>query len=257
MRMDKTCSIIIVSHNIPECLNRCLQALEKHTGQELVEELIVVDNGSDPPYGRADVTRVTRFPVELIRLDRNSSYAAANNRAVRSAEGYYVCFMNNDIEVMSGWLAPLYRSIADDERIGAVGPKMIFPDGAIQFAGYEKDEKTAFQKHRFRNGRVHHTVAEANLPGPVSALTGACLIVRRCDAQLDERYWFGCEDVDLCVQLKQNNKIIFYQPQSVVIHHEETTRSSGLIAIDFEKNRALFKNKWGRNWEELLWKVVS
>jgi O-antigen biosynthesis protein len=255
--MNKKCSIIIVSHNLTTCLKQCLQGIEEHTERELVEEIIIVDNGSAPPYARDDFARITAFPVSLVRLDRNSSFAAANNRAVQEAKGYYACFMNNDIEVMSGWLPPLYRLIEANERIGAVGPKLIFPDGAIQFAGYERDAKTAFQKHRFRTGRIHHTIPEANCPGPVSALTGACLLVRRDDARLDERYWYGCEDVDLCVRLKQNNKVIFYEPRSVVIHHEESTRSSGVVAIDFEKNRALFKKKWGRNWEELLWKVVT
>jgi GT2 family glycosyltransferase len=255
--MDKKCSIIIVSHNLTDCLNRCLQGIEEHTDRELVDEVIIADNGSTPPYLRDDFARVTALPVALIRLDGNSSFAAANNKAVQGAKGQYVCFMNNDIEVMQSWLPPLYRLISSDERIGAVGPKMIFPDGVIQFAGYERDAATAFQKHKFRNVRTDHTLPAANCPGPVSALTGACLLVRRGEAQFDERYWYGCEDVDLCVHLKQNNKIIFYQRQSVVIHHEETTRSSGLVTIDFEKNRALFKKKWGRNWEQLLWKVVS
>ena len=255
--MDKKISIIIVSHNLTSCLKRCITRIEEHTERKLLEEIIIVDNGSAPPYRKDDFAHLTSFPVSFLRLDTNGSFAAANNSAVHMAKGYYVCFMNNDIEVIKGWLPPLYRLIESDERIGAVGPKMIFLDGAIQFAGYELDAKTSFQKHKFRNGSIEHTIPEANCPGPVSALTGACLLVRREDAQLDERYWYGCEDVDLCVHLKQNKKVVFYQPQSVVIHREETTRASGLIAIDFENNRALFKKKWGRNWEQLLWKVVT
>jgi len=255
--MNKRVSIIIVSHNLQSYLQRCISAIEESTERDLLEEIIIVDNGSAPEYHLPGLITLTSHPLSLLRLSRNSSFSMANNRGAAAAKGSFICFMNNDIEVMAGWLSPLHAIITADPRVGAVGPKMIFPDGSIQFAGYEQDPATNFQRHRFRVGSVHHLVPEANQPGPVSSLTGACLLVRRGEAQLDERYWYGCEDVDLCVQLKQNNKIIFYQPQSLVIHHEEATRSSGLIAIIFEKNRVLFKKKWGRNWEQLLWKVVT
>ncbi len=182
-----------------------------------------------------EMAALTSFPTSLVRLTENSSYASANNRGVTAARGPYVCLMNNDVEVLTGWLSPLYRILDADRHIGAVGPKMIFQDGTIQFAGYEKDPKTKFQKHRFRAVKTEHTVPDANVSGPVPTLTGACLLVRREDAHFDERYWFGCEDVDLCVTLKQENKVIFYQPDSVIIHHEETSRSSGVVPIDYER----------------------
>jgi hypothetical protein len=57
--------------------------------------------------------------------------------------------------------------------------------------------------------------------------------------------------------LKRQNKIVFYQPSSMVIHYEEKTRSSGLISVDFEHNRELFRKKWGSNWKQYLWQVVT
>ncbi|RQW81821.1 MAG: glycosyltransferase family 2 protein [Geobacter sp.] len=250
-------SIVIVSHDLKEYLKRCILSIEKKTERELIEEIVIVDNGSSEKFRLEDLTTVTSFPVSLVRLEENASYSHANNRGVAAAGGYYICFMNNDVEVLPEWLFPLYEIINSDLKIGAVGPKMIFPDGSIQFAGYEINHETGFQKHAFRNAKVNHSVKEANVAGPVSNLTGACLLVRKEDALLDERYWYGCEDTDLCVQLKQKNKIVFYQPQSVVIHHEEVTRASGLISVDYEKNRELFRGKWGRNWKQFLWQVVK
>jgi len=165
--------------------------------------------------------------------------------------------MNNDVEVLPGWLEPLYAVIDADVHVGAVGPKMIFPDGSIQFAGYEVNPETGFQKHRFREARVHHSIQDANIAGPVTNLTGACLLLRTEDARFDERYWYGCEDTDLCVQLKQKNKKVYYQPAAMVIHHEEMTRSSGVIEIDYEHNRELFRKKWGSSWMQHLWQVVT
>jgi GT2 family glycosyltransferase len=255
--MDRKVSFIIVSHDLRDYLLRCITKIIEHTDRDLVEEIVVVDNGSRQEVGKEELTGVTFFPLSLVRLEKNSSYSSANNRGVEASRGSYVCFMNNDVEVLPGWLPPLYGTLDADRRIGAVGPKMIFQDGTIQFAGYEKDQRTKFQKHRFRKVKTEHTVSEANVPGPVPTLTGACIILRRDDAHFDERYWYGCEDVDLCVTLKQHNKVIFYQPASVIIHHEERSRSSGMVPIDYEQNRMRFKKKWGPEWEHLLWKVVE
>jgi GT2 family glycosyltransferase len=254
--MDKKVSVVIVSHDLHDYLERCILSIEKHTEKGHVEELVVVDNGSTEKYHLAALTELTAFPVCLIRSDQNESFARANNRGVASARAVYICYLNNDIEVLPGWLPPLYEVINRSEKIGAVGPKMIFPDGSIQFAGYEMNPATGFQKHRFRDTRMHHSIQNANNAGPVTNLTGACLLLRKEDACFDERYWYGCEDTDLCVQLKQKNKVVYYQPASVVVHHEEMTRSSGLVTIDFEYNRELFKKKWGGSWKQYLWQVV-
>ena len=254
--MDRRVSIIIVSHDLRDYLLKCISAIDKYTAHNLIEEIVVVDNGSPHEICEQEVAAVTSLSTELVRLKENSSYSLANNWGVSASKGSYVCFMNNDVEVLNGWLPPLYRVLDSDSHIGAVGPKMIFTDGTIQFAGYEKDPRTKFQKHKYRAVKTDHTICEANLAGPVSTLTGACLMVRREDAHFDERYWFGCEDVDLCVFLKQKEKVIFYQPESVVIHHEETSRSNGFVQIDYERNRMQFKKKWGAEWERLLWKVV-
>jgi GT2 family glycosyltransferase len=250
--MNKRVSIIIVSHNLKSYLERCINTIEQNTERDLLEEIIIVDK-----YQLSELSAATSFPVSILRLPRNSSFSTANNSGAAAAKGRFICFMNNDIEVMDGWLSPLYTTIDTDPRMGAVGPKMIFPDGSIQFAGYERDPATNFQRHRFRAGSEHHLIPEANQPGPVSALTGACLLLRREDAHFDERYWFGCEDVDLCIQLKQKRKIIYYQPHAVVLHHEEKSRSSGMVSIDFEKNRELFRAKWGKQWQSLLWEIVT
>lgn len=255
--MESRVSLIIVSHDLPEYLLRCVGTIAAHTERELVEEIVVVDNGSRQPVREAELVALSSFPLALVRLEQNSSYAAANNRGVSVARGDFVCFINNDVEVLPGWLPPLYRVLAAGRHMGAVGPKMIFEDGMIQFAGYEKDPTTKFQRHRFRAVKTAHTVRAANIPGPAPTLTGACLMVWREDAHFDERYWYGCEDVDLCVTLKQQNKVIFYQPESVVVHHEETSRSSGMVPIDYEANRIRFKQKWGEDWENLLWQVVG
>ncbi len=257
LHMTKRVSIVIVSHDLHAYLERCIVSIERHTKHELVEELVIVDNASRKPLVLSRLTGLTSVPVSLVCLKGNASYAHANNRGVESARGSYICFMNNDVEVLPGWLPPLYALIDADVNIGAVGPKMIFSDGSIQFAGYEPNPANGFQKHRFREARVHHSIPEANIAGPVTNLTGACLLVRKEDARFDERYWYGCEDADLCVQLKRKNKIVYYQPASMVIHHEETTRSSGVVEINYEQNRELFREKWGSNWQRYLWQVVT
>ena len=254
---QKKVSIVIVSRDFKDYLANCIKNIDTNTDRDFIETIVVIDNGSEDMFSKEEFNKLTSFPISLIRTDNNFSFSHANNIGAESTGAFYVCFMNNDIEVCKGWLSPLYETIDNNARVGAVGPKMIFPDGSIQFAGYEHSPETNFQKHKFRNAKFNHLIPEANITGAVSSLSGACFIVRKEDAHFDEQYWYGCEDVDLCVQLKQKNKIIFYQPQSVVVHHEEITRSSGRTDINYEKNRVLFKSKWGSNWEKLLWEVVT
>ncbi len=88
-------------------LRSVLSASREHTERDLVADLVIVDNGSRIQYSLHTLIALTSFPVSLVRLEQNASYAHANNRGVASARGDYICFMNNDVEVLPGWLPPL------------------------------------------------------------------------------------------------------------------------------------------------------
>lgn len=217
-------SIIIPVFNRLEFTEKCLAALSRTT-QEGSYELIVIDNGSTD--GTADFLKKQNMISHVVMNPTNLGFAKACNQGAEAAHGDYLLFLNNDTEPQAGWLDSLIRIIHPNPAIGAVGSKLLYPDGTIQHAGVVlvDDKKTGdplVGKHIYRGNQPDFP--EANIPFCYQALTAASLLVRRSafvDAGgFDEHYWNGYEDVDLCLRLRQLGHLIVYTPQSVLVHHE-------------------------------------
>ena len=73
--MDRRVSIIIVSHDLRDYLLKCISAIDKHTEKGLIEEIVVVDNGSPKEICEQEVAAVTSLPTVLVRLKENSSFS--------------------------------------------------------------------------------------------------------------------------------------------------------------------------------------
>lgn len=198
-------SIVIPTYNNVQLLEDCLASLKKHVS---VEEIIVVDNGS-----REHSMKVFSNDIIYVRLPSNTGFAHACNVGAEIASSPYILFLNNDTIAHNDFVTPMIKSF--QIGTGAVGSKLLFPDGSIQHAGvdfvYDQD------------GKLHGIEYREERPeGEVPAVTGACMMVRASafwEARgFDERYWNGNEDVDLCLALKRNNWAIRYQPNSVVTH---------------------------------------
>jgi GT2 family glycosyltransferase len=243
--MTNRISIIIPVYNQVEHTQKCLKKLFGNTDTDRFE-LTVVDNAStdDTPallqsYG-SSITVITN-PV-------NMGFATACNQGARAVSSQYVLFLNNDTEVQPGWLEPLIETPDSDPEIGAVGSRLLYPDGRLQHAGVvvisQKDVCSLLPRHVF--------MGEDPLSVPVDhpmffqALTAACLMFRKSVFDdlggFDEAYWNGCEDVDLCFKLHQAGKKMVYQPKSVVIHHESVSGQERLVAQP--RNNARLRARW-------------
>ena len=199
-------SIVIPLYNAVEYTNRCLASLEA-TLQPGCYELVIVDNNSTD--GTAEVLSALPSAVKILRNSENVGFARACNQGARIASGKYLLFLNNDTEAKEGWLEPLLETAEQDRSIGAVGSRLLFPDGTIQHAGV-----LVIEDHQLPDLLVARHVfygqpadmQQANLPREYQALTAACLLVRReafeAVGGFDEEYWNGYEDVDLCFKLR-------------------------------------------------------
>lgn len=217
-------SIIIPVFNKVEFTKKCCEALAKNTPQALYE-LIIVDNSSTD--GTRDYLKGVRGDVKIITNEKNLGFSRACNQGAQLASTNYLLFLNNDTEPMKGWLEPLLNILAQDSSVGAVGSKLLFPDGTIQHAGVvivddQKLPDPLVARHSYY-GESGDT-AEANQLRQYQALTAACLLIRKSVFHevggFDEDYWNGYEDVDLCFKLQTKNWKIVYQPESVLIHYE-------------------------------------
>lgn len=221
-------TIVIPVFNKCELTRACLESLDRHTTRQLDWEAIVVDNASSdgtPEY--LETASRTFGWLRGLRNEVNEGFARASNQGARAGRGRAVLFLNNDTVALDGWLEPLYRTLYCDDRIAAVGSKLLFPDGTIQHAGvYIADHRG--QGDPFV-GMHNHFGRPAEEPDArrrrvYPALTGACLLVRRgaynAVGGLDEGFWNGYEDVDFCLTLASQGWLCVYEPESVLIHHE-------------------------------------
>jgi len=134
------------------------------------------------------------------------------------------------------------QSLVAEPDIGAVGARLLYPDGTIQHAGvFTGIGGGAGHAHRFVGGGEEGYFERARLPQRVSAVTGACMVVAR-DKFLavggfnEEHFPVAFNDVDLCLKLNRAGWQSFYEPRSTLIHHESKSRGSDRLRI----NRARF-----------------
>ena len=129
-----TVSIVIPVFNKRELTEACLASLRRHTSAPETE-VIVVDNGSTDGTGEWLRELEAKGELRALLHLENLGFARACNAGAAAARGELLLFLNNDTEVTDGWLEPLTRTLADDPYVGAVGSRLLFPDGTIQHAG--------------------------------------------------------------------------------------------------------------------------
>lgn len=226
-------SAIIPTRNRAELLKKSFNGLAASDYPDI--ETIVVDNESDDAETLAflaDLPTLSRQgrPTKVLRHDGPFNYSTINNRAVAEASGDLLCLLNNDIEMIStDWLS-IMATQALREDVGAVGAKLLYPDGRIQHAGVVIGVgNAAGHAHRLLDPKEEGYFHRHALPQFVTAVTAACLVVRRerflAVGGLDEtNFPVAFNDVDLCLRLNARGWQSLYEPRAVLIHHESVSR---------------------------------
>ena len=245
-------SVVIPTRNRVDLLKTCLNGLAGTDYPSM--EVIIVDNDSDDPQTLEFLAGLDPARHRVLRHAGAFNYSAINNRAVKEARGRLLCLLNNDIEVIEPtWLATMAAQALRAD-VGAVGARLLYPDGRIQHAGVvigmgnaaghahrvlQPDEEGYFQRHA--------------LPQFVSAVTAACLVVTRdrfnAVGGLDERnFSVAFNDVDLCLRLNQRGWQSLYEPRATLIHHESVSRGldrDPVGAIRLAGELDALKRLWG------------
>ena len=238
-------SIIIAVYNKIDMTLKCLQSIMHNTSCDY-EVLLVNDNSSDK-----SCEILSKIPnLRLINNSRNIGYLLSNNKAAKVSSGEYIALLNNDIEVAPDWLSSLLDLAQADARVGAVGSKLIYPDGKLQEAGgiYWSDARGA------NCGRGGDPDApEHNYVREVDKCSAASLLIRRSifmsngegyDPLFAPAYK---EDADLCFRVRQLGFKVMYQPKSIVVHYEGASHGTDVesgIKRYQELNRPKFVEKW-------------
>ena len=250
-------SVIIPSRNQADLLAQTMRGLLENSDYPALEVLIV-DNGSDEPDALTTLAKLASNPrVRVIHAPGPFNYSALNNRAIQEAAGSLVLLMNNDISVIrSDWLREMV-SHAARPGIGAVGAKLLYPDGRVQHGGVTLGVG-GVAGHQYLRwprddlGYFGHLVLARN----VMAVTGACLMVRR-DAflevgGLDETNLpVAFNDIDFCLKLIERGYRNVWTPYAELYHHESASRGLDLLG----EKAARFKRECDymcRRWKDTL-----
>jgi N-acetylglucosaminyl-diphospho-decaprenol L-rhamnosyltransferase len=215
-------SVVIVSWNTAALLRAGVQSLVAGSAG-LNVEIIVVDNASQDESGPL-VRR--EFPsVRLIQNPTNVGYARANNQGIAGSRAPYVMLLNSDTQVPPGALAGLLDFVAVHPEVGAVGPRLVRPNGSPQPYAFGGDPTISYLLARGLNRvlrrRYLHDWATP-VAQPVDWVSGACLLVRRSAIEqagpLDENIFMYFEDNDWCLRLRRAGWKIYLVPQVQVVH---------------------------------------
>ena len=218
-------------------------------------EAIVVDNGSTEPETAALFARLAEDPrIRILPSPGPFNFSALCNQGAEAASGTVLLFLNNDVEVIEeGWLRELV-SIALVPDVGAVGAKLLYPDGTLQHGGVILRERSiAGHAHPGLGGEEPGYFGRAMQAREVSAVTAACLTIRRdLFAEIGgfdaARLAIAYNDVDLCLRLRAAGKRIVWTPFARLTHHE--SRSRGAEDTPGKRARlaeeaAVMKERWG------------
>jgi GT2 family glycosyltransferase len=252
-------SLIIPTRDAVELLRICVESILERTSYQNYE-VIVVDNQSRNSQAIEYLNQISQYPrVRVIKYDAPFNYSAINNYAIRNAaRGSVIGLINNDIEVIDGdWLAEMVGH-ASRARVGAVGAMLYYPDDTIQHAGVIVGVggvagHAYLGKPRGFSGQMER----ARLAQSLSAVTGACLLVRRQVYEevggLDEALEVAFNDVDFCLRVREAGYSNVWTPWAELYHHESATRGYE----DTPEKKARFKkevdfmlSRWG---ETLQW----
>ena len=248
-----TTSIVIPTYNGIRHLVPCIRALAATLGDHFAGEVLVVDDGGTRETENALSDLERRYAwLRVIRNTRNQGFIASCNRGAREASGEVVVFLNDDTIPLPGWHQALLRTFRTHPDAGAVGGRLVYPDGRLQEAGgviFRDGSGANLGRDDFEPDAPLYTHVR-----PVHYCSGALLATPRelflALGGFDEGYRPAYyEDTDYCFSVRASGRAVYYQPESVVVHLEGATSGtdlSGGVKRHQARNRQTFRAKWRR-----------
>ncbi len=224
--MADVCALVL-NWRLCDATLQVLDDLREHTP---AVDVVVMDNGSgDGSAERLAEAVAGRANAELIAFAENLGYCAAINRGLaraRERDAAFALFLNNDVRLPAGFLAPLQAALENDPTLAGVAPTVTTPEGKVWSQG---GRRRFGPNEVVLAGQGGEPAPTTHGPERVDFLPGACALYRLDDlaavGDLDERYFMYVEDVDLGARLVAQDRRLVWLPWVRVVH--DASRSSG------------------------------
>ena len=267
VRGDRTCyrtefgapdnpgvSILIPFRDQIELTRKCVEAIRQSAGG-LRTEIILLDNWSSSAAAEIFCVEQSRIAdTRIIRIAEPFNFSRINNIGVKATKYEFLLFLNNDVFVQgTSWLRVLLNEALADANVGAVGGKLLYPNGGVQHAGVVLGIG-GVADHAFRglHADAPGYMAHAITAREVSAVTAACMLMRRKVFEIvggfdEAELGIAFNDIDLCLKLRQAGYKIVFNPDAVAEHHESMSRGDDFNHEKlgrFMRENAVMMERW-------------
>lgn len=264
----KDINIVIVNYKMKDKIDVCLTSLFRELKKSTLDvHVVVVDNNSGD--GIEQLLK-EKFPqVQYIAQQVNPGFGTSQNLGLKAVEAKYYFALNPDTEFHEGnnTIEKLYRFMEEHPKVGMVGPKLVYPDGSLQYSCWRFPPflQPFYQRTKLgKTPRGEKRVAYHHMKDfghdktiPVDAIMGSAMFVRREALKqvgvFDERFWMYYEDIDWSRRMWEAGWPVYYVHDAVLTHIHG--RGSAAVPGVF---KALVKNKLARvhvqSWLKYLWK---
>jgi len=232
--MKNTLSVIIPTWNTASITKKCVQSIRRFLP---ASDIIVVDNASTDNT----IKLLSPLKITLVKNSQNFGFAKAGNIGAQVAAGSHLLFLNSDMKLIDDSLIDMLKFFQQNPQIGVIGPKFLNPDKSPQASVFPPQTITNAIKEFWLGQKTYSKyIPKDKNPTSVWAISGGAILIKKNLFKKiggwDEKYFMYFEDLDLCRQLRQLGKKIFYYPACRLVHHHG---ASG-------KNLADADNQWRR-----------
>lgn len=220
---------------------------------ELIYVLDSVEQADELAAKARELFALHGVPFKVVNLTASAGFAAANGHGISVAQGRRLLLLNSDvIPDRPGWIGAMSEFYEATERIGALGPKLLYEDDSLQHAGlyFHRDANSELWQNAHCFKGLHRSFPQANVARPVPAVTAACLLIDRELYEqvggLPHHYVQGdYEDSELCLKLSEAGRENWYLPQVELYHLEGQSYVPEVRRVPSEYNMWLHTSLWG------------
>jgi GT2 family glycosyltransferase len=259
--MPPRLAVVIVTHDSRREIDACLSTLAHHAPAPETQ-VVVVDSGSTD--GTAEHV-AAHWPAVRVLAGLNVGFAAACNRGIAATTSELILLLNPDTEVRPGSLARLVVGLEARPDAAIAGPRIVDGTGRTEISCGAMLSPVAEARRKLLQAALAYRLPparawverQARRGRDVDWVSGACLLVRRADAEavggLDERFFLYEEDVDFCAAVRARGRAVLFLPEAEVLHHRgRSTAGRPAAARAYHASHLAFYVKHRPGWAPLL-----